>query len=277
MRFASERLDLPDALQVVHEQGVHGAGRLALRAIASVRRDSVPDGASGQQRNGRKRHQRQHGIVMNHEGEHTNDAEKGDGPLLRAVDQHAFDGVDVFEHAGHQIAGSTVVEIVDRQPLEPRINIAAHVVDHILLEFIVDADAQAVEQVPQQERGEQSEHDRREQRGLFFANHPVDHQPDQLRVGEREGQRQDGAADVGDRHPFVGPKINRDAADNFPGRAGPGGERRVGAGCKVAVTGHATKACGFISTFLSPWPVSSPEIYGENPSRRRPVWWVDRN
>ena len=214
---------------------------------------------------------------MNHEGQHTDDAKQGDGPLLGAVDQHAFDCVYVFQDARHQIAGCAVVEVVDRQALQPRINVPAQVVDHVLLESVVDADAQAVEQVTQKKRAEQTEHDWREQRGFFLADHPVDDQPDQLRVGEREGQRKDGAADVGHRHPFVRPQINRYAAHNFPGRAGPGREGRVSAGCKVGVMGHPRVECAFISTFLSPWLVSSPEISGGNLCRQPQVWLVDRN
>ena len=40
--FATESLDLADALQVVHEQRVHRAGRFALTTITPVRRERVP-------------------------------------------------------------------------------------------------------------------------------------------------------------------------------------------------------------------------------------------
>ena len=40
--FLAERFDLADALEIVHQQGVHGAGGLALRAVATMSSQRVP-------------------------------------------------------------------------------------------------------------------------------------------------------------------------------------------------------------------------------------------
>ncbi len=50
--LATEGLDLADALEVVHEEGVHGAGGFALAAVAAVGGEGVPEGADGKQRDG---------------------------------------------------------------------------------------------------------------------------------------------------------------------------------------------------------------------------------
>ena len=86
-----------------------------------------------------------------------------------------------------------------------------------MLETIVDPDAQAVEQVAQQEGAQQTQHCRGEQPGLLFEDHPVDHQPDQLRMDEGKGQSKDRAGDIGQGHPFVRAQINGHAPDNLPG------------------------------------------------------------
>ena len=71
--------------------------------------------------------------------------------LLRAVNQDAFDGVDVLDHARHQVARGALVEVADRQPLQAGKDVAAHVENDILLEDIIDSNAQAVEHIAQEE------------------------------------------------------------------------------------------------------------------------------
>ena len=55
VRFAAEGFDLADALEIVHEQRVHGAGGLALHAVAAVGGERVPERAAGEQRQGNQR------------------------------------------------------------------------------------------------------------------------------------------------------------------------------------------------------------------------------
>ena len=51
----AEGLDLADALEVVHQLGVHGAGGPSLASIATVRRGRVPERAADKQGQGDER------------------------------------------------------------------------------------------------------------------------------------------------------------------------------------------------------------------------------
>ena len=227
MGLPPERLDLADALQIVHEQGVHGAGGFALDAVAAMRGQRVPQRADGQDGKRNHGHGGQQRIRPKENGRHADDAQQGYGPLLHSVDQDALDGVHVLNHARHQIAGGALVEIVHRQPLQPRINVAPHVKNHLLLELVVDADAQAVEHVAQQKRAQQRQHHRREQVGALVADDVINNELRELRIHEGESQREQRAAEDARRHPFVGPQIDGNAPEDFPGRTRFGGERRV--------------------------------------------------
>ena len=140
-------LDLPDALQVVHEQRIHGAGGLTLFAVPTMGGEREPQGAGGEERQRRQRHGGEGGIRVKQNAADSADAEDGDGALFGSVNQHALDVVDVLHHARHQVATGAFIKITDGQPLQLGEHIAAHVVDDVLLKMIVDADAQAVEQV----------------------------------------------------------------------------------------------------------------------------------
>ena len=140
-------LDLSDALEVVHQQRVHGAGSLALFAVSAMGGERVPQRAGGQKRQGRESYRGQGGIGVKENAADTADAENGHSALLGAIDQHALDVVDVLHYAGHQVAAGAFIKITHRQPLQLGEHIASHVVDDVLLKMIVDADAQAVEQV----------------------------------------------------------------------------------------------------------------------------------
>ena len=223
-------LDLADALEVVHKERVHGAGRFALRAIAPVRRQRVPECACGKQRERNHRHQGQRRIQPEEECGHPHHAEQRHGALLRAVDEDALDRIHVFDDARHQVTRGARVEVAHRQPLEPRVHVPAHVVDDILLEGIVDADAQAVEQVTQQEGAQQAEHDPRELVRLPLADDLIDDLPREMRKGEAACRRQYRAKHRSHGHPPIRRQVDRHAPDHFPRRAGLGFEGRVGAG-----------------------------------------------
>mgnify|MGYP000719389897 CR=1 FL=1 len=77
--------------------------------------------------------------------------EDGDGALLGAVNQHTLDIVDILNDPCHEVTRGALIEVVDGEPLEFAKDIAAHVVDHVLLKVIIDADAQAIEHITQQE------------------------------------------------------------------------------------------------------------------------------
>ena len=94
-------LDLSDALEVVHQQRVHGAGSLALFAVSAVGGERVPQRAGGQKRQRRESYRGQGGIGVKENAADTANAENGYSALLGAIDEHAFDIIDVFHHAGH--------------------------------------------------------------------------------------------------------------------------------------------------------------------------------
>jgi hypothetical protein len=172
--LAAEALDLADALQIVHEKSIHGAGGHALDAIAAVSGQGVPEGPPDQQGQGNEGHERKLRVGGEHDRRNPQDAEHRDAPLLRPVDQHPFHGIDIFQHAGHEVTRGTLVKIVHRQPLEPVINVAAHVIDYILLERIVEADAEGVKEVAKEERAKQAQGDGSKQVAATLTDDPVD-------------------------------------------------------------------------------------------------------
>ena len=52
VRLAAKGFDLADALEVVHQQGVHGARGFALDAVAFVGGERVPERAANEKRHG---------------------------------------------------------------------------------------------------------------------------------------------------------------------------------------------------------------------------------
>ena len=213
-------LDLPDALQVIHEQRVHGTGSLALFAITPMGSERVPQGASGQKRQWGQRHRGKGGVRVKQNAADAADAEDGDGALFGAVNQHAFNVVDVLDHPRHQVATGAFVEVTDRQTLQLGKHITPHVVDDVLLKMIVDADAQAVEQVPQQERQRHGADGPAELGGAaILLDDAVDNVFGELGIGERAEKRQHGAADGGQREALVRQQIGPHAPEDFAGGA----------------------------------------------------------
>ena len=104
VRLAAEGLDLADALQIVHEQRIHGAGGEALGSIAAMRSGGVPESARGQQGQRNEGEPGQNGIAVDHEAQHAHDAEHRHCSLLGAVNEHTLDRVHVFQHTGHEVA-----------------------------------------------------------------------------------------------------------------------------------------------------------------------------
>ena len=187
MLLAAKGLDLAHALQVIHQERVHGAGGFALGAIAAVRGERVPQRSACENGQGDHRHGRQHRVRREHNDQHPKDAQHANTPLLCSVNQHALNGVDVLNHTRHQVARRALVEIVDRQALEARIDVPAHVVDDVLLEGIIDTDTEAVEQVPQKECAEQGQYHPGELVGLLLNDDLVNDLLSEFWVRQRKG------------------------------------------------------------------------------------------
>ena len=99
-------------------------------------------------------------------------------------------------------------------------HIAPHVVNDVLLKVIVDADAQAVEQVAQQKRQSHGADGPAELGGAaILLDDAVDDVLRELRVGEGAEEREHGAAHGGQREAFVRQQIGPHAPENFAGGA----------------------------------------------------------
>ena len=94
-------LDLADALEVIHQQGIHGAGGLALFAVATMGGKGVPERANGEQRNGRQGDGGKEGVSDEQDCSDAADGEDGDGTLLGTVNQHALDVIDILNDSRH--------------------------------------------------------------------------------------------------------------------------------------------------------------------------------
>jgi hypothetical protein len=139
----------------------------------------------------------------------------------------ALDRIDVLDDAGHQVAGGALVEVVDRQPLQPRIDITAHVIDHGLFQRVVDDNAQAVEDVAQQKGGDQGQDHGDEQVNAVLADDLVNHGADQPRIGQRKTQREQRTAHGAKRHEAVRLQKDRHPPHDLRGRTRLRRERRV--------------------------------------------------
>ena len=160
VRLTTERLDLAHALEIVHEQRVHRTGSLALFAITPMRRERVPDRASRQHRDRRHRHERERRIRVKQKCRHADHAEDGNHALFQPVNQHAFDGVHIFDYPREQIARSALVKVADGQALQFGVHRAAHVEDDALLKLVIDENPHPTERVAQKKCSEQPDHGR---------------------------------------------------------------------------------------------------------------------
>ncbi len=152
-------------------------------------------------------------LLVEHQSADDEDLHEGDGPLLNAVDKDALDGVHVFQDASHNVARGAVIEPVQRQPLDVRIEIAAQVENDFLLEGVVQQNAQAVGEVLQEERAKPGEDERQKQRGLFSDDDFIN---DLLGDGWKNHDEQGGEHGAGNRsrsHPRITAHIGEDTPD----------------------------------------------------------------
>ena len=89
-------------------------------------------------------------VEPKHHVAHADNPQHRDRALFDAVNQHALDGVDIVDHARHQVARGALVVILDRQPLEFVVQVPPQIENHPLLEAVVELEAQHVEQVAQE-------------------------------------------------------------------------------------------------------------------------------
>ena len=140
--------------------------------------------------------------------------------MLRAINEHAFNRIHIFDDARHQVAGGALIEVTNRQSLQAGIDFATHVENYILLEVIIDQNAERVEQISQQERADQTEHQFREHFRSLLADDLLDRVAGKHWKREGRQERKHRAKDRRRRKQFVRPQVNRHAADHLPRRAG---------------------------------------------------------
>ena len=193
--LSAKEFDLPDPLEVVHQESVHGAAGLTAGAVAGGGRSSVPDTTGHQQRHGNEGDGGQSRIVEEEQCRHAQYAQDSHNALFGAIDEQSFHGPDILDDSGHQVAGGSVVEPAGGELLQPAIDLAADVEDDVLLEAVVEPDSQGVEGISQGEGREESEDGTTQ---LFFppgSDHVVHHEAGQLRIGEGRQLAQQGADD----------------------------------------------------------------------------------
>ncbi len=143
--LARVRLDLADAGDVVVHEGVQRGGGVPLLLVAAVGGERVGEGACGEEGNRRERGERERGALRKHHRHHDHDLQDRDDALLDAVDQHALDTRHVLDEARHDVARRPVVEPPQRQLLDMRIQVAAQIEDHMLLEVVIEKDTERIE------------------------------------------------------------------------------------------------------------------------------------
>ncbi len=127
---------------------------------------------------------------------HHDDLKHRHDALLDAIDEHPLHRGDVLDQAGHDVAGRAVVEPRKRERLDVCVEVAAQVVNHPLLEDVVEDDAHRVQAVLANKRRESNPDVGQEQLMLISADHIIDDQlsdggknNDQKRTDDGAGQR----------------------------------------------------------------------------------------
>src|SRR4029077_18466185 len=97
----------------------------------------------------------------------------GNDALLNAVDQHTLHRRHIFQQSRHEIAGGAIVEPTKRQELNVRIEIAAQVENHALLESVVQHEPQRVQSILKQGGKHCEQRQRHQFLGMMVVNDHV--------------------------------------------------------------------------------------------------------
>lgn len=213
--FCRVGFDLADSGDVVVEEGVEGGGSLALTAVAFAGGEGVSERSDGEKREGEECHAQETDIIEGHEDDDDEDLQNGDGALLDTVNEDTLHGHDIFDQAGHYIAGGAEVEPAEGEILDMGVEVAANVEDDFLLEVVVEDDAEAVEQFLEEKRGESGEGEWGDDAGIS----PADAVVNNALGGGGEDDHHEGAADCteegGKGEPAVAAQVAEDAEDRL--------------------------------------------------------------
>ena len=190
----------------------------------------VPQSARGEEGQGNEGDPAEQNALAEEDHRHDDQRQHRQGALLNAIDEDALHGIHVLNHPGHQIPRSPLVEIADGEALQAGINVPAHVENDVLFEGVVDANAEAIEKVPEEKGSHQRERQPREFPGGPVTADAINHRANQVGVNEGEGQGKQGAEERAHGHAGVRAEVNGDAAEDFGGGALAGGQGRVPGG-----------------------------------------------
>ena len=103
---------------------------------------------------GRKRKDRRAGEEEDTHDEHL---EKGDEPLLNAIDEDALHLRHILGHPSHDISGAAFIKPLESEPLKFVIEFGAKVENGLLLEGVIEKDAEKVEKITRKKGGDDDE------------------------------------------------------------------------------------------------------------------------
>jgi hypothetical protein len=99
--------------------------------------------ADEKERNGQHRVERKLSIQYEQDYEYADHGQSGNDALFDAINDQAFDRVDVVHHPRHQIAGCALIEKLCLQTLQSLVKVAAHVIDDALFELAIEEELRA--------------------------------------------------------------------------------------------------------------------------------------
>jgi hypothetical protein len=223
--LADEGLDLADAGEVVVEKGVHRRGGGALEAVALVGGEGVGEGAGGEERDGGEGDEGEDEVEAKEDDCDDEDLKDGNDALLEAIDEHALDGGDVLQYAGHEIASGTIVKPAEGQLLDVGVEVAAEIEDDVLLEGVIEEKAEAVEEVLGDEAGKENPDVTPEELRVMCADDGIDDATGDPRKDDNHAGAGDGAQEGERGQDGIAPEIAEYAGY---GAELNGLERRVG-------------------------------------------------
>jgi hypothetical protein len=144
-------LDLPDAGNVVVQQRIEVGRRFPLVAVAVAALCRINPCADRQHRHRQRRPRRDTGIEDEKDHADPHHLQQRDDPLLDAVDQHALHVRHVLHHPCHDVARPPRIEPLEGEALDFFVKIRADVEDDLLLEHVVQQDAQCIQTLPGEE------------------------------------------------------------------------------------------------------------------------------
>ena len=183
-------------------------------AVAAARRvDPRAERQEWHRKGGPRRDSR---IQIEQENPDAQHLQRGDEPLLDAVDEDALHVGDILDDPRHDVTGPARVEPLQRQPLDFLIQIRANVVDDLLLEDVVDVDADPIQPVFRQEAQQRDQDPEAEfPVPCRIGNDLVDHMAGRIREHENRQRHPHRAGELGGRQTRVMAQIGKNAEDRF--------------------------------------------------------------